>query len=128
MTMTDPTTEASGTTPSSALSPRLTEFQKEVDQLKVTGGKANPERTWTILGGIAMLAGVVLTFVSWMLTHGTSKPLEQADYSAMGTFGIALTIVGTAVFVVMSLRRYFRYWLVRLIYEQRDQTDRMLSR
>jgi hypothetical protein len=27
----------------------------------------------------------------------------------------------------MSLRRYFRYWLVRLIYEQRDQTDRILG-
>jgi hypothetical protein len=27
--------------------------------------------------------------------------------------------------VVFSLTRYFRYWLVRLIYEQRDQTDRL---
>jgi hypothetical protein len=32
------------------------------------------------------------------------------------------------LFLVMSLRRYFRYWLVRLIYEQRDQTDRIVSR
>jgi len=27
--------------------------------------------------------------------------------------------------VVFSLTRYFRYWLVRLIYEQRDQMDRL---
>jgi uncharacterized membrane protein len=128
MTMTDPTTEASGMAAPSALSPRLTEFQKEVDQLKVTGGKANPERTWTIIGGIAMVAGVALTLISWLATRGTKSNLDFADYSAMGTFGIALTIAGTGLFLVMSLRRYFRYWLVRLIYEQRDQTDRLLSK
>jgi len=26
------------------------------------------------------------------------------------------------------LTRYFRYWLVRLIYEEREQTDRLLDR
>lgn len=128
MTITDPTAQDSGAAAPSALSPRLTEFQREVDQLKVTGGKANPERTWTILSGLAMAVGVILTLVSWILTRGTSSTLEIADYNAMGTFGVTLAVVGTAVFVVMSLRRYFRYWLVRLIYEQRDQTDRLLSK
>ena len=46
----------------------------------------------------------------------------------MGNFGIALTVASTGVFIVMSLRRYFRYWLVRLIFEQREQADRMLGR
>jgi hypothetical protein len=109
------------------LSPRLQQFQSEVDQLKVTGGRANPERTWTVIGGLMMLAGLFLTFLSWILTHGTKKTLEIADYNALGTFGIALTVAGTGLFVVMSLRRYFRYWLVRLIYEQRDQTDRIIG-
>jgi hypothetical protein len=111
-----------------ALSPRLQEFQKEVDDLKVTGGKANPERTWTIIGGLLLFAGLVITFIAWMLTHGTDSQLEIADYNALGTFGIALTIGGTGLFMVMSLRRYFRYWLVRLIYEQRDAADRISQR
>ena len=34
-------------------SPRLAQFQAEVEQLKVTGGKANPERTWMIIGGLS---------------------------------------------------------------------------
>jgi hypothetical protein len=46
----------------------------------------------------------------------------------MGVFGLVLAVVGSALFIVMSLRRYFRYWLVRLIFEQREQTDRMLGR
>jgi hypothetical protein len=124
------TTEGAQTTPTAQppLSPRLQEFQSEVNQLKVTGGRANPERTWTIVGGLMMLAGLVITLVAWLLTGGTDDTREFADYNSMGTFGLALTVAGTGLFLVMSLRRYFRYWLVRLIYEQRDQTDRIVGR
>jgi hypothetical protein len=109
-------------------SPRLQEFQSEVDKLKVTGGRANPERVWLILSIIGMLAGVVLSLMGWLQTHGTTSTLEQNDFSSMGVFGVSLTIAATGVFIVMSLRRYFRYWLVRLIFEQREQTDRVLGK
>ena len=109
-------------------SPRLQQFQAEVEQLKVTGGKANPERTWTTLGALMMALGIILTLVGWLGTRGTTNALDFAAYSAMADFGIALTIGGTGLFSVMSLRRYFRYWLVRLIYEQRDQMDRIAGR
>jgi len=112
-------------TPETAPSPRLKQFQAEVEQLKVTGGKANPERTWSIIGGLAMVVGVVLSLLAWILTQGTESSLDFASYNAMGNFGIALTVAGSVLFLVMSLRRYFRYWLVRLIYEQRDQMDRL---
>jgi len=109
-------------------SPRLQEFQSEVDKLKVTGGRANPERAWLILAGIGMLVGVVLSLVGFIATQGTESNLDFASYNAMGNFGIALTVASTGVFMVMSLRRYFRYWLVRLIFEQREQTDRVLGK
>jgi hypothetical protein len=118
----------STTTPAEPLSPRLQEFQTEVNKLKVTGGRANPERTWSIIGGLLMIVGIVLTLVGWLATSNTDDAREFADYSAMGTFGLTLTIAGTGLFLVMSLRRYFRYWLVRLIFEQRDQTDRIVQR
>jgi hypothetical protein len=123
-----PTPDIPPTDAGQPLSPRLQQFQAEVEQLNVTGGRANPERTWSIIGGLAMVVGVVLTLVAWIATRGTTSALEFADYNAMGTFGMTLTIAGTGLFLVMSLRRYFRYWLVRLIYEHRDQTDRLISR
>ena len=116
-----------GTPAEETLSPRLQQFQTEVEQLKVTGGKANPERVWMGLSIAAMIAGVAFSLIGWLSTQGTSNPNEFADYSAMGRFGLALTVAGAAVFVVMSLRRYFRYWLVRLIYEHRDQVDRIIN-
>ena len=78
-------------------------------------------------GAIAMIAGVVLGLVGWVGTRGTDSNLDFADYAAMSRFGIALTIAGGALFTVMSLRRWFRFWLVRLIYELRDQADRVAS-
>jgi hypothetical protein len=46
----------------------------------------------------------------------------------MGTFGLVLAVVGAALFIVMSLRRYFRFWLVRLIFEQRESADRIAGK
>lgn len=106
------------------LSPRLQEFQGEVDELKVTGGRANPERAWMIVGALAMVAGVVLTLVAWISTGGTDHPGDFADFAAMGRFGLALAFAGTALFVVMSMRRWLRFWLIRLVYELRDTAAR----
>ena len=114
-------------TPSPAnVSPRLQEFQSEVAQLKVSGGRANPERTGKIIGGLAMIVGGVLTVIADFLSHSGNQ-LEQRDAIVMALIGVALAVVGTGLFVVFSLTRYFRYWLVRLIYEQRDQTDRIVG-
>ena len=107
-----------------SLSPRLEEFRREVDDLKVTGGRANPERTWMILGAICLAAGVALTLVAWIRTGGTSNSGDFADFAAMGRFGMALTFAGAALFTVMSMRRWLRFWLIRLVYELRDQADR----
>jgi ABC-type sulfate transport system permease component len=110
------------------LSPRLQEFQGEVDSLKVDGGKSNPERIWLILSRLGLLVGIILSLVSWLSTQGSTRGVWTDDYAAMGTFGLTLAVASGAVFIVMSLRRYFRYWLVRLIFEQREQTDRILGK
>ena len=110
-----------------ALSPRLQEFQREVEDLKVTGGKANPERTWMILGAIGMVVGVVLSLVGWLNTGGSDVQGDWFDFAAMSRFGLTLTVASSALFTVMSLRRWFRFWLVRLIYELRDQADKAVN-
>jgi len=111
----------------SAVSPRLQEFQSEVRELKVSGGRANPERTGKIIGGLLMLAGLVLTIVGYLTSHGTTDPLEQSDAQLLGVIGLTVAVIGTGLFVLFSLTRYLRYWLVRMIYEQRDSTDRIIS-
>lgn len=109
-------------------SPRLQQFQSEVEQLKVSGGKSNPERTWGTIGAILMIVGIVVTLISYLSTHSSTVQAEWADYNVLSNFGLALTIVGAVLFLVMNLRRYLRFWLLRLIYEQREQADRAAGR
>lgn len=111
-----------------APSDRLQEFQGEVDAMKVDGGKSNPERVWTTIGSLLMIVGIVLSLIAWLNIQGSGKGAKTDDFAAMATFGLVLAVVGSALFIVMSLRRYFRYWLVRLIFEQREQTDRIIGR
>ena len=104
--------------------PRLQQFQEEVDQLRVTGGRANPERTGRNLGVAFMALGILLGIYAYFgLSHSTTNPLQQGDATVVGLLGVSFSIVGVGLFAVFSLTRYFRYWLVRLIYEQREQTD-----
>jgi hypothetical protein len=111
-----------------ATSPRLQQFQSEVEQLKVNGGQANPERTWSIVGGLLMVAGLVVIIIAYSQTHSSKLPGDWADYNVLSNLGLALVIIGAVLFLVMNLRRYLRYWLIRLIYEQREAADRIAGR
>ena len=57
------------TTPSA----RLQEFQTEVDSMKVDGGKVSPERTWTVIGSLLMIVGIVLALIAWLNIKGSGK-------------------------------------------------------
>ncbi len=98
---------------------RLAEFQREVDELKVTGGKANPERNGMIIGGILMVAAVIAGFWGYFLTSGSLNSADWADGNALGNLAIVLGVVGGTLFFSFGLRRYLRYWLIRVIYELR---------
>ena len=74
-----PVTAEMPATSNEPLTPRLQQFQAEVEQLKVTGGRANPERTWMIGNSPksdinpALAAGLRAVFVphprTWSLEH-----------------------------------------------------------
>ncbi len=108
-----------GTSNPTEVSPRMREFQTEVDSLKVSGGKANPERNGMIAGAVLMVAAVVVAIVAYSTTHSSTNTADWADGAALGTIAIVLGIVGSTLFFAFGLRRYLRYWLIRLIYEIR---------
>jgi hypothetical protein len=108
-------------------SDRLSEFEAEVAGLKTGGGSANPERKGMMLGLVLMAAGVIIPLVSFFSSRSAEDPRAQRDLVILALFGIALTLCGVALFAVNALTRWFRYWLVRLIFEHRSQTDRIIA-
>src|SRR5262249_7525987 len=117
--------------PESMSAPRLQEFQEEVGKLKVTGGGANPERIGMYWGIGLTIHGFVIAIISWW--SALDAPLSQAGTSTQlisicfTLIGGALAIIGIVLWARYSITRYLRYWIIRLVYEQREQTDQLIK-
>ena len=68
-------------------------------------------------------AAIIIAIGAYSQSNGSTDPGVWADSNALGNLAIALAVVGTALFFVFSIRRYLRYWLIRLIYEIRGASD-----
>ncbi len=115
-------------------SSRLEEFHQEVAKLRATGGRANPDRWIFRIGLILTLAGLAFTVVSFILTGkpydtegGNLHQSNHVDLVVSAIFGLSITFVGLVMITVSSFKRFMRYWLVRLVYEYREQTDRVVG-
>jgi len=120
--MSDEPTGADGT-----MSPsRLAQFEDEVAKLKVTGGGANPERLGSQWGiGLAIL-GFVIAIISWWSAKDNANAITALRANIFAFIGIGISLVGIIIWLRNSLTRYMRYWIIRLVYEQREQTDALI--
>jgi hypothetical protein len=105
---------------------RLAQFQDEVTKLKLKGGGANPERTGALWGvGLAIVGGIIVV-IAWLSGKGGNTS-AKLDAEIAAVIGLLVGLVGLALWVRNSLTRYLRYWLIRLIYEDREQTERLIT-
>jgi len=111
-----------------APSARMEEFQREVADMKIRGQDTGPEGRLLLVGVGAMAAGLVMILFGWFSASGTSNTADQLSFIAGGSLGgVGVAVVGGALYVRAAMSRYLRYWLVRLVYEQREQADRIVE-
>ena len=108
-------------------SPRLKEFQTQVDDLRLSGGKANPERMAVRLAVVLFVVAVGLALAAYFGSTSANNSLDQTELVILGMVSVVIAIGAAAIYVRASLTRYFRYWLVRLVYEDRANTDRLIE-
>ncbi|MCY3888697.1 MAG: hypothetical protein OXG34_07515 [bacterium] len=125
----------SDTTDATGDSSRLEDFHQEVAKLRASGGRANPDRWVFRIGLILTIAGLAFTVASYILTGqpydtegGNLHQSNHLDLIVSAIFGLSLTFIGLVMIAVSSFKRFMRYWLVRLVYEYREQTDRVVGR
>jgi hypothetical protein len=107
---------------------RVAEFKKEIAEMRIRPPEDAGERVWLIAGLLLPLLGFVAIFIGWWGASGTAYPAEQVPYLISGgILGLGLIIAGAALFVRYSMTRYMRFWLLRMIYEDRTQTDRTVE-
>jgi hypothetical protein len=108
-------------------SERLAQFQDEVAKLKVTGGGANPERLGAQWGIGLTIVGFVVAIVAYWSALDSKSTNTQLRSQIIAIIGIGLALVGIVIWVRNSITRYLRYWIIRLVYEQREQTDALIK-
>ena len=107
---------------------RLAQFREEVATLDVRTPADGDDRRMLFAGIGLVVVGVLAIFLGYWTASGTQNLLDQIPAMISGgLFGVALVAVGSALFVRYSMSRYMRYWLLRLVYEQRLQTDRTVE-
>ena len=111
---------------------RIEQFKSEIDGLKLRGSSSQGERRLLILGVGLVIAGLALAIFGAIQVGAAGAvgdaPANQRAYMAQGSFlGIALILAGGALFVRFSLARYMRFWMIRLTYESRANTDRLVD-
>ncbi len=108
-------------------SPRLQEFQTQVEDLRLSGGRANPERAAVRLALVLFVVAVVIEIVAFNGSSSASDSRDQTDFVILALLGVVVALGAVGLFIRASLTRYFRYWLVRLVYEDRANTDRLID-
>jgi predicted phage tail protein len=108
----------------------LSQFEAEVGKLKVTGGGANPERLGAQWGVGLTILGFVVIVISWwsaLDAKGDGAAVSALRAEVFGMIGVGLVVVGIVIWARNSLTRYLRYWIIRLVYEQREQTEQLIQ-
>jgi hypothetical protein len=69
----------------------------------------------------------VLIVFALQTAHTTSDPLIQNERIILAVLGALLGLSGVVIWARYSLTRYLRYWLLRVIFEERLQQDRTIE-
>ena len=75
-----------------------------------------------------VLVGVALVALGWYGASGVSEVWKEIPYLISGGIGgLTVTVIGAALYLRASLARQQRLVLVRMLQEQRTQTDRLVE-
>jgi hypothetical protein len=118
---------AEGTPGAPLSSTRYAQFEADVAKLKAAGGGANPERNGLYLGIGLTILGFVIVTIAWFASRQDTVQQYITRDEIGALIGIAVMLVGIVIWLRNSLTRYLRYWIIRLVYEQREQTDAIVK-
>ena len=118
--MSEPAAEAGGD--------RIDEFEAELARLRVRASSPTTEQRLLVGGLAAMPIGLLLIVIGYIGASGTTELSSQIPYLISGgVLGLGLIVVWAVLFLRYSLARFMRFWLLRLIYEERTRSETQVA-
>lgn len=105
----------------------IADFEAELSRLNLKQQAAEPERHLARAAALLVVTGLTLLIVAFAGTREAVTIQQQVDNLALAPLGLGVTVAGAALWLRYSLTRYLRFWLIRLIYEDRQNTDRLVG-
>jgi uncharacterized membrane protein YcjF (UPF0283 family) len=96
------------------------DFATELGKLRASNNSGPTDRRIGWVGVLLAIAGLVVILVSFQQARGYADIRDQMDSLILSLFGVGLIILGAALYLRSVITRFLRYWLLRMVYEQRD--------
>lgn len=106
---------------------RIEQLKADIADLRINDPSAPRDQAVVRVGLAAMLLGLALPIVAYAMSHGTTDALAQRDALVLALVGVAVAVVGGALYLRGALAGFLRFWLVRDLHERRAQTDRIVE-
>ncbi len=85
----------------------------ELDRLGDTNPVGSREDLWCRVGAALLVLGPIWVAGAYVVSHSTRNSLQQRDAFVAALFGVALAVVGAALFLRYSVGRVLRLWMAR---------------
>jgi hypothetical protein len=118
---------------------RIERFKADVasGQLKTSGNSA-AEKGLAALGVVLMIVGVVLSIGMYVQSSnegvgkGTTNEIliaqmNQNQELTLAVAGVGLVFLGAALFLRTALMRFWRFWMLRSLYQSRADLDEIVA-
>jgi hypothetical protein len=103
---------------------RADQLRADAAALKLKTDRAGKERLLQGLGVVLMVAGIAVAFAAYrsalnvQVTPGSNVDVLNSNaYGPLAMTGLAISVVGGAVFLRYALADFLRWWLLRQSYE-----------
>jgi uncharacterized membrane protein YidH (DUF202 family) len=111
--------------------PRIEQFKSDIAEMKLKTGTSSKEGALQLLGVLLMLGGIVIALASYgaslNVKVGEGDVLDSNSYLVFAVGGLAITVMGAALFLRYSIAKFLRFWLLRQMYEGQAHIDQVVD-
>jgi hypothetical protein len=100
--------------------PQREAFEAELARIRAGNTSGPLDGRLATVGVVTVVVGAVVILACYAQARSFDDLRDQVEVLVLALLGLGLMIVGSVLYLRSSMTRFMRYWLLRLIYEQRQ--------
>jgi hypothetical protein len=94
-------------------------FEAELSRIKGASTGGPLDARLATVGVVTVVVGAVVILACYGQARSFDDLRDQIEVVVLAFLGLGLMVFGSVLYLRSSMTRFMRYWLLRLIYEQR---------